>query len=210
MQSAGQYGSMASMAIKFTKKALSQIGSILLFVLAWLVVLQKQPARLPSATPSPSPTAPAATVSGDTTTLYPVVQIVDGDTIKVEVDGVRDTVRLVGINTPESVDPRRPVECLSREATVFLQSLLMNNLVSLETDAAQSNRDRYGRLLRFVFLPDGTDAGLKMIQEGYAHEALYSSKPHKYRQAYVDAQNAAIAAQRGLWNPDLCPVTLEE
>lgn len=158
----------------------------------------------PAASPRPTPVLGTQATESGTLALYPVTKITDGDTIKVSIDGTVETVRLVGINTPETVDPRRDVECFGAQASQRMKTLLEGQLVSLESDATQSNRDRYQRLLRFVFLQDGTDVGLQMIKEGYAHEALYSSKPHKYYQEYVAAQLTAEAAAVGLWQPGVC------
>lgn len=135
---------------------------------------------------------------------FPVIKVVDGDTIKVRIADTVETVRVVGINTPETVDPRKPVECFGMEASAKIKELVENQTVRLETDATQSDRDRYGRLLRFVFLPDGIDVGLTLIQQGFAQEALYSSVPHKYREIYLDAQKHAKEQGRGLWNAEVC------
>jgi len=166
----------------------------------------------------PSPTLPTATQSADLSSntasssatkdseqhVFLVTKVVDGDTIKVSLGGKTETVRIVGINTPETVDPRKPVECFGAEASAKMKKLVENQKVSLETDTTQSDRDRYGRLLRFVFLPDGNDVGLVMIREGFAHESLYSTTPHKYREIYLEAQKQAQEQGRGLWDTEVC------
>lgn len=144
-------------------------------------------------TPEPSPSS------------FRVVKVRDGDTIEVDISGKTEAVRLVGINTPESVDPRRPVECFGKEASNRLKSLLENQVVTLETDPTQSDRDRYDRLLRFVFL-DGKDVGLQMLAEGYAQEALYSDTPHRYHEEYLVAQKYAQEQELGLWSTTACPL----
>jgi len=165
---------------------------------------------------SPVPALPASpsvetTVLGSTTSanpssqLYQVVKVTDGDTLKLSINGRNETIRLVGINTPETVDPRRSVECFGQQASQYMKSLVSGKMLRLENDETQSNRDRYQRWLRFVFLPDGTDVGLRLIEEGYAHEALYSIKPHKYHTLYLEAQREAQTEGRGLWNPNVCP-----
>lgn len=148
---------------------------------------------------------PDQSILGVNESLVPVVAVVDGDTFKVDINGTIETVRLVGINTPESVDPRKPVECMGKEASDRLKTLIANTSVRLEKDPTQSNKDRYGRLLRFTFLPDGTDVGLLLIEEGYASESLYSKTPHKYRQQYLSAEQQAQQQQKGLWSPAICP-----
>lgn len=164
----------------------------------------------PTATPLPQvlagttqlTTSLTATTSSKT---YIVEKVVDGDTIKVRVGGQLKTVRLVGINTPETVDPRKPVECMGQAASDRLKQLLTGTEVSLETDPTQADQDRYGRWLRFVFLPDGTDVGQQLLEEGLAQEALYSDTPHRYRAEYLLAQSHAQQLQSGLWQPGVCP-----
>lgn len=136
--------------------------------------------------------------------VYLVSRVVDGDTLKVIIADKEETVRIVGINTPETVDPRRSVECFGKEASIRAQELLSGQRVRLERDSTQSDRDRYQRLLRFVFLADGTDVGLQLIQEGMAMESLYSSTPHQYHQLYVTAEEAARSNNVGLWASDAC------
>jgi micrococcal nuclease len=146
-----------------------------------------------------------ATPSSATTAVYPVTKVRDGDTIEITYEGKTEAVRLVGINTPETVDPRRPIQCFGKEASNRLKSQLTGKSVSLETDSTQSDRDKYGRLLRFVFI-EGQDVGLIMLREGFAQESLYSSVPHKYRDLYLTAQTEAKNAGRGLWSPEACSV----
>ncbi len=198
-----------------------QLRSVIITLLALLVILggtyfesiPEQPStslEVPIASESPTPTAtPAAEALQATSSadrLFPVTKVVDGDTVIVLIDDSKETVRIVGINTPETVDPRKPVECMGKEASDYLKSRVLNQDVRLETDVTQDDRDRYGRLLRFVFLNDGTDIGLEMISKGYAYEALYSKMPHVYRDAYVAAEKIAQFKQRGLWAQDVCPV----
>jgi len=146
-------------------------------------------------------------VAGVTQTVQPfydVVKITDGDTIKVMIEGKIETVRLANMNTPESVDPRRPVECLGKEASAKMAELVTGKKVSLEPDTTQANKDRYDRLLRFAFLEDGTDVGLEMIRQGYAQSSPYGKTPHRYLQQYIATQKTAQENQVGLWNPQSC------
>ena len=119
-------------------------------------------------------------------------------------------MRLVGINTPETVAPRRSVECLGKEASAFARQLMDGALVSLEKDPTQGDRDRYGRLLRFVRLSDGSDVGELILRSGFAQESLYSSKPHRYRDRYLSAQASAQLEKKGLWSPSACSLTVPE
>jgi len=139
-----------------------------------------------------------------TQSSYLVSRVVDGDTIRVIIEDQEKVVRLVNINAPESVDPRKHVECLGKEAAQVMAQLVEDAIVSLELDLTQSSEDRYQRLLRFVFLEDGTDVGLQMIKQGYAYSTPYGGSPHKYLQEYELAQQEAIKFERGLWDPSAC------
>jgi micrococcal nuclease len=140
------------------------------------------------ATPIPDPVAKTTetpvvlpTSSPQTSSnLYRVVKVVDGDTITVEKNGSSETLRLIGINTPETVDPRKPVECFGEEASNKAKELLMGQQVRLEADPTQGERDKYDRLLRYVFLTDGTFYNKVIIQQGYAYEYTYNT-PYKYQ-----------------------------
>ncbi len=132
-----------------------------------------------------------------------IIRVVDGDTVSLEIEGKNETIRIIGINTPETADPRKPVECFGQEASARAQSLLVNQSVTLEADATQGERDKYDRLLRYVFLPDGSDFGKQMISEGYAYEYTYST-PYKYQQDYKTSQSEAETAKRGLWADGAC------
>lgn len=135
-----------------------------------------------------------------------VVEVVDGDTIKVLMDGETKTVtvRFLGMNTPETVDPRRPVECFGKEASHQAKQMMTDQRVRLEEDTQADNVDKYGRLLRNVFLADGTDVNAWMVEQGYAY-AYVSFPQNKQRKAQmVRLQKEAQAAKRGLWSPDTC------
>jgi micrococcal nuclease len=166
---------------------------------------QAIPTPLPEASPAASPElspSPAATVSGE---LYRVVSVTDGDTLKVDIAGKTETIRVIGVNTPETVDPRKPAECFGQEASAQAKKILTGKSVRLEADPSQQERDRYGRLLRFIFLEDGTDVGLNLIQNGYAQQYLYD-KPYTYYEQYKTAEADAKANKRGLWADDICTV----
>jgi micrococcal nuclease len=83
-----------------------------------------------------------------------VTRVVDGDTIVVSIAGRQEKVRLIGVNTPETVHPRKPVEYFGKEASAFTRRMADGQVVRLKEDGQSANRDRYGRLLRYVFLPD--------------------------------------------------------
>ncbi len=137
---------------------------------------------------------------------YAVTKVIDGDTIEVSIDGKIERIRQIGINTPETVDPRSPVECFGIEASNQAKKLLSGKSVALETDSTQGERDKYNRLLRYVFLVDGTNFGEKMIRDGFAHEYTYST-PYKYQALYKAAQAETKTAKRGLWADGACQKT---
>lgn len=139
----------------------------------------------------------------DQSKLFSVVRVIDGDTIDVSIDGKTERVRLIGIDTPETVDPRKPVQCFGKEASTKLHALLTGKMVNLEDDPSQDARDKYGRMLAYVFLADGTHINLLMIQRGYANEYTYRV-PYKYQSTFKAAALAAKQAKVGLWADEAC------
>jgi endonuclease YncB( thermonuclease family) len=142
----------------------------------------------------------APPVSAD---MYPVRQVVDGDTLKVELAGGVETIRIIGLDTPEVVDPGSPVQCYGPEASARARELLEGQSVRLVADPSQGERDKYGRLLRYVELADGVDFGLTMIRDGYAHEYTYATA-YERQAAYRAAEASARDVQRGFWAPATC------
>ncbi len=135
--------------------------------------------------------------------LYTVIRIIDGDTIVIEIDGVQEKIRLIGVDTPEVADPRKPVECFGKEASSFTKNLLTGVHVRLELDTAQGDRDKYGRLLRYVFLSDGMLVNKTIITEGYGHEYTYRM-PYHYQTEFKAAQYTARENKKGLWAIGVC------
>jgi micrococcal nuclease len=133
-----------------------------------------------------------------------VVYVTDGDTIKVMRDGAKETVRLIGVDTPETKDPRKPVQCFGREASKKTTDLLLGKHVRLEYDPVAGDKDKYGRLLRYVFLDDGTNISRQLIFDGYAHEYTYGAQLYKYRDDFMAAEKDARENKRGLWADDAC------
>jgi micrococcal nuclease len=128
-----------------------------------------------------------------------VVRVVDGDTIVVTVGGRKERVRLIGVDTPESVKPGTPVQCFALEASARTKALLpAGTAVRLERDVEL--RDRYRRLLAYVFRePDGLFVNLALAREGDA--VPYTFPPNVAHTAeFVAAAADARAGQRGLWN----------
>lgn len=142
------------------------------------------------------PTDPGPDPAGDG--WETVVRVVDGDTVELA-DG--EKVRYIGINTPETVKSNAPVECYGHEASVYNKQLVEGRRVRLAKDV--SDRDRYGRLLRFVYLEDGTFVNDILVREGYAYASTFPPDVSKADE-FTAAQAEARDARRGLWSPDTC------
>lgn len=134
---------------------------------------------------------------------YRVVKVVDGDTLDVVINDKVERLRLIGIDTPETVDPRKSVQCFGIEASNKAKELLNGKFVSLESDETQGDRDKYKRLLRYVILPDGTNFNLFMIAEGFANEYTYD-QAYKFQTEFKNAEIEARNNQKGLWSPQTC------
>jgi endonuclease YncB( thermonuclease family) len=139
----------------------------------------------------------------DSPTYYTVDRVIDGDTIDVVISDIVERVRFIGLDTPETVDPRKPVQCFGLEASNYAKNLLNGKKVSLEGDTSQANKDKYGRLLRYVYLSDGTNVAEKIISEGYGHEYTYDL-PYKYQNQFNEAERIAQVSGRGLWALSTC------
>ena len=120
--------------------------------------------------------------------------MIDGDTIELE-GGER--VRLIGVNTPETVDPRRPVERFGKEASAFTRRLAEGKAVRLEYDS--ETRDPYGRTLAYIYLPDGTLLNAEIIRQGYGF--AYTRFAYRREQEFVGLEREAREQERGLWAP---------
>jgi micrococcal nuclease len=154
----------------------------------------------PAATPAASmPVAAAGPMPITAKGPFAVTKVVDGDTIWVRTGPTRVKVRLIGLDTPETVDPRKPVQCFGPEASRRAQQLLERQRVFLEFDPSQGQVDRYGRALAYVWLPDGRLFNEVMIAEGFATEYTYD-RAYKYQRDFRSAQAAAQSAKRGLWS----------
>lgn len=124
-----------------------------------------------------------------------VTHVADGDTIGVSLDGREEEVRLIGIDTPETVDPDEPVQCFGPEASRFTHQLLGGRRVELEFDAER--RDVYGRLLAYVYL-DGRLVNAMLARRGLARTLTIA--PNDSKAALFDRlATAASEAGRGLW-----------
>lgn len=136
---------------------------------------------------------------------YRVVKFDDGDTIVVDMNGTQETVRFIGVDTPETHKPNTPVQCYGSQAAAYTKQLIGNQAVRLVADQLDTNRDRYGRLLRYVYLPNGTLVDEKLVTEGYGF--AYTYFPFTKKPQFRLAEAEAKAAQRGLWHA--CQVRVE-
>lgn len=150
----------------------------------------KPPNSKPATSKPPTPKPPAA--AG---VLVAVAGIVDGDTIKVRLNGTTERVRVIGIDTPELASR----DCYAQQASSKMQSLVQSKQVRLVADPTQADRDRYGRLLRHVRLTDGRSVAQLLIAGGYGEEYTYS-RAYAGQAAYRQAEATARAKGLGIWS----------
>ena len=131
-------------------------------------------------------------VSVQTQSTHTVQRVIDGDTVVVSGIGI---VRLIGVDTPETVDPRQPIQSFGTEASAFTTGLLLGQTVRVEYEGQRT--DRYNRTLAYLYLPDGRLANLDIIRLGYGH--AYLSFPFSKMAAFQAAEREARTAGRGLW-----------
>ena len=127
-----------------------------------------------------------------------VTRVVDGDTLIVQSVG---RVRLIGVDTPETVDPRRPVQYFGKEASAFTHRMAEDKVVRLEFDAER--KDRFGRTLAYVYLPDGTFLNAEIVKQGYGH--AYTQFPFMYLEQFQSYEREAREASLGLWAAESAP-----
>jgi len=135
--------------------------------------------------------------------LYTVARFVDGDTIVVDMNGKDETVRMIGMDTPETHRPNTPVQCYGPAAAAYTKNLIGSQKVRLEADPTNQNRDRYGRLLRYVYIPDGRMVEEELIKNGYAF--AYTSFPSTHNDEFAALASQAKDNAKGLWGS--CTVT---
>ncbi len=133
--------------------------------------------------------------------LYPVLYTFDGDTYFVNINGKKEKIRVLGIDTPEKKGGFRPEGCFGDHASDYAKEKLSHKKVSLLKPKGYNNTDKYGRLLRYVFL-DGEDFGAHLISEGYAFS--YKKFNHPRRNYYNRLEKEAQKNKKGMWNPENC------
>lgn len=181
------------------------LGSVA--ILVWLGACAPAPVVLTQQAPATFPREPGGFE------VARITRVVDGDTVKVQIvsttpgpgagDAQRGTeysVRLIGIDTPESVKPGTPVECFGREASAAAKALLEGQDVRLVKDVEET--DRYDRLLRYVYIGDEM-ANARLVANGYA--TAYTYPPNvRWADLFVQLERDARESDRGLWGPDTC------
>ena len=151
---------------------------------------------------------PSEVFFGDT--AYEVTRIIDGDTVEIRYDGKPTSVVLIGVDTPETVHPQKPVEAFGKEATAFTRNLLLGESVYLRFDGDRT--DKYGRLLAYLYrAPDGLFVNLEVVRQGYG--SVYTVFPFKHKALFQHYGRQAQNAGRGLWGTDnagAAPKVIEE
>ncbi len=128
-----------------------------------------------------------------------IVEVIDGDTVRIaSSDGEEDTVRVIGIDTPETRRPGRGVECGGRAATAALRDRAEGRSARVIEDPTQDRRDRYDRRLAVLVLEDGTDLGRRQVAEGHAAVYVFE-RPFRRLSSYRRAERKARARRDGAW-----------
>lgn len=127
---------------------------------------------------------------------YTVVEADDGDTVKIKMGDKVETVRFIGVDTPETHDPRKAVQCFGKQASDYTKNLLLGKQVRLESDPNDSDRDKYKRLLRYVYLGD-TLVNQELIKQGYGF--AYTVFPFTKLDEFRGLEAEARQNNRGLW-----------
>lgn len=154
------------------------------------VAIQVTPSPTVSLTPSPIP--------DPNITIVKVTNVIDGDTFTIEGGAV---IRMIGIDTPETVHPSKPVQCFGKEASNKTKELLEGKEVILEKDVSET--DKYNRLLRYVYIGD-VFINEYLVRDGYAKSSSYPPDI-KYQDKFIEAQRKAQEESKGLWNVSACP-----
>ena len=126
-----------------------------------------------------------------------IMKVYDGDTVAVNIDGQHESVRLIGIDSPETKGPYTEQECYGNESKEYLKKLLLGQMVELKSDKLSSDRDKYKRLLRYIYL-DEENINLKIIQDGQAR--LQYGFPHSLQNEFKTARDLAKQNKLGLWS----------
>ncbi len=129
---------------------------------------------------------------------YVVTEFIDGDTIAVNMNGKQEKIRMIGVDTPETHDPRKAVECFGQAAAAYTKQLIGNGPVRLEADPLSTNRDRYDRLLRYVYTNNGDLVEAEIIKNGYGF--AYLGFPFTKSDEFRRDEEQARSQNKGLWS----------
>jgi micrococcal nuclease len=138
----------------------------------------------------------------DQTAYYPVTHVMDGDTIAVNINGTAVPIRLLGIDTPETVDPRKPVRCYGPEASAETKSLVTGKTVRLALNPNREMTDKYGRYLAYVYIDGGVFLNDYLVSNGFAREYTVGSA-YSFQAQFRNDQAQAQQKDLGLWKA--CP-----
>lgn len=127
---------------------------------------------------------------------YAIKTFVDGDTVVVDMDGTDETIRFIGVDTPETHKPNTPVQCYGPLAAAYTKKRIGSSRIRLVSDRLTTNRDRYNRLLRYVMLDDGTTLNKELVEKGYGFAYDF---PFARNQEFHDAMDSAHKSNAGLW-----------
>lgn len=142
-------------------------------------------------------------VLGTDESVYDVTDVVDGDTIELSQGAESFKVRLIGVDTPETVHPSKQVECFGKEASAETEKLVLGEKVYIDSDPTQDDIDRYGRKLRYVWRQrDNLFLNRYLIEKGFAYEYTYKTA-YKYQAEFKELQSSAETDGVGLWG-DIC------
>ena len=170
-------------SVAAVSRSLPYLLSLLIALVAWGVSSRSGSSDPPSA--------------GGASAAARVTRVVDGDTIVVRLDGQRERVRYIGIDTPESVKPGVPVQCFAKAASHANEQLVAGRTVRLEFD--RERRDRYGRLLAYITAPDGASVNEALLRGGYARTIVFPPNT-RHRSRFAAIEREAQTRGTGLWS----------
>jgi len=182
-----------------SQRKLKQWITIISAVIALVFAVGQQTGWLQQTAPEAKKQADKAVLAAQQNQpgLYVIDHFIDGDTIAVKMDGKTENIRMIGLDTPETHKPNAPVQCYGPAAAAFTKTLIGSNKVRLQADEKSTNRDRYNRLLRYVYLPDGRLVAAELIKNGYGF--AYTDFPFTQSADFVTYQDEAKTASKGLW-----------
>ncbi len=143
-------------------------------------------------------------VTIDENKLYEVDYVTDGDTFKVKIGRHIETVRMLGIDTPETIDPRKPIQCYGKEASDETKSMLTGQKVRLKLNPNREEKDKYRRYLAYVYLGDKF-VNEDLLEQGFAREYTYGT-PYMFQKEFRGIEKMAKEAKRGLWGVCEAPI----